>query len=314
MIVTGELAQYDLVVIDQLSYCIPLLHWFKKKQATILFYCHFPDKLLASRGSLIRRVYRIIFDFIEEWSTGFSDKIVVNSYFTMETVKKTMPSLASNDITVVYPCVPDKLDIDAQSVKEVEKFFQDSGFFMSINRFDSRKKVDIAVKAFANYVKATSDISQKLVIAGGYDDRVPENAKCFTDLKKLCDNLKLTHTTVPGSLEGVSDKFQVYFMPSIATKLKNALLSKTDMLLYTPDYEHFGIVPLEAMVLGKPVLAHNTGGPLETIVNYFDDDKNFTGFNVEHDALKWSDVLELIKSFSKAELAAIGERANVPFR
>jgi len=36
-------------------------------------------------------------------------------------------------------------------------------------------------------------------------------------------------------------------------------------LLYTPDREHFGIVPLEAMQLGLPVIAVNTGGPTETI-------------------------------------------------
>jgi alpha-1,3/alpha-1,6-mannosyltransferase len=37
-------------------------------------------------------------------------------------------------------------------------------------------------------------------------------------------------------------------------------------LLYTPTNEHFGIVPVEAMQYGVPVLAANTGGPLETIV------------------------------------------------
>jgi alpha-1,3/alpha-1,6-mannosyltransferase len=36
-------------------------------------------------------------------------------------------------------------------------------------------------------------------------------------------------------------------------------------LIYTPENEHFGIVPLEAMLAGIPVLATNTGGPLETI-------------------------------------------------
>ncbi|EMD47075.1 alpha1,3-mannosyltransferase ALG2, putative, partial [Entamoeba histolytica KU27] len=31
--------------------------------------------------------------------------------------------------------------------------------------------------------------------------------------------------------------------------------------------EHFGIVPLEAMIKGVPVIACNNGGPLETVQN-----------------------------------------------
>jgi glycosyltransferase involved in cell wall biosynthesis len=36
-------------------------------------------------------------------------------------------------------------------------------------------------------------------------------------------------------------------------------------LLYTPDREHFGIVPLEAMGVGLPVIAMASGGPLESV-------------------------------------------------
>ena len=35
--------------------------------------------------------------------------------------------------------------------------------------------------------------------------------------------------------------------------------------MYTPSNEHFGIVPLEAMLSGVPVLAANTGGPRESV-------------------------------------------------
>ena len=44
------------------------------------------------------------------------------------------------------------------------------------------------------------------------------------------------------------------------------LLKSARLLVYTPSNEHFGIVPLEAMLAGVPVLAANTGGPLETVV------------------------------------------------
>jgi alpha-1,3/alpha-1,6-mannosyltransferase len=37
-------------------------------------------------------------------------------------------------------------------------------------------------------------------------------------------------------------------------------------LIYTPRNEHLGIVPLEAMLAGIPVLAADEGGPRETVV------------------------------------------------
>ena len=45
------------------------------------------------------------------------------------------------------------------------------------------------------------------------------------------------------------------------------LLKSTDILLYTPENEHFGIVPVEAMYCGCIVLACNSGGPTESILD-----------------------------------------------
>ena len=36
----------------------------------VIFYCHFPDLLLAKHTSLLRRVYRKPIDWIEEKTTG----------------------------------------------------------------------------------------------------------------------------------------------------------------------------------------------------------------------------------------------------
>ena len=49
--------------------------------------------------------------------------------------------------------------------------------------------------------------------------------------------------------------------------MKSMLLKAARLLVYTPSNEHFGIVPLEAMLAEVPVLAANNGGPLETIVD-----------------------------------------------
>jgi alpha-1,3/alpha-1,6-mannosyltransferase len=59
---------------------------------------------------------------------------------------------------------------------------------------------------------------------------------------------------------------QVLFLLSITNTFKTALLTSASLLIYTPLHEHFGIVPLEAMLAGVPVLAANEGGPTETVV------------------------------------------------
>ncbi|RYG53875.1 glycosyltransferase, partial [archaeon] len=64
----------------------------------------------------------------------------------------------------------------------------------------------------------------------------------------------------------------VTFIRSFTDEQKRALLSAAAAVLYTPTNEHFGIVPLEAMLAGRPVVAVASGGPLESIAN------NETGF------------------------------------
>lgn len=74
-----------------------------------------------------------------------------------------------------------------------------------------------------------------------------------------------TSKTVVSALS-IPDNIDVLFLLSVPTAFKDTLLAQSKLLLYTPINEHFGIVPVEAMRVGLPVLASNTGGPLETIV------------------------------------------------
>ncbi|CAN0499507.1 unnamed protein product, partial [Scytosiphon promiscuus] len=40
---------------------------------------------------------------------------------------------------------------------------------------------------------------------------------------------------------------------------RSDLLGRASCVLYTPSHEHFGIVPVEAMCCGAPVVAVNSG-------------------------------------------------------
>lgn len=119
-----------------------------------------------------------------------------------------------------------------------------------------------------------------MIVAGGYDPRVQDNVATLDELQKQATQLGLTHTTLffdpppyspPSSKirEGELDNASVVFLPSLPGALLNALLVNRSVqaLLYTPTDEHFGIVPLEAMACGIPILATNTGGPMESVVD-----------------------------------------------
>lgn len=50
-----------------------------------IFYCHFPDLLLTkNKNFLLKKLYRIPIDYIEQISTGMADIVLVNSKFTCE--------------------------------------------------------------------------------------------------------------------------------------------------------------------------------------------------------------------------------------
>lgn len=88
-------------------------------------------------------------------------------------------------------------------------------------------------------------------MAGGYDERVTENKEHYMELRRLATELGLDN--------------HVTFLRSFSDAEKLSLLSSATCLLYTPDREHFGIVPVEAMYMQCPVIAVNSGGPLETV-------------------------------------------------
>jgi alpha-1,3/alpha-1,6-mannosyltransferase len=69
----------DIFVIDQLSTVTPLIRWFLLRR--VVFYCHFPDKLLSGgrvanadgevpKEGWIKSIYRLPINILEEITTG----------------------------------------------------------------------------------------------------------------------------------------------------------------------------------------------------------------------------------------------------
>ena len=244
----------DIIVLDVLPTSIPILTFFTK--AGILFYCHFPDKLLTrdtvngeptdtlSQRSSLRNLYRNILDSLEESTMGYADVLVVNSNFTSTKVQQTFTSLQQKPMKVLYPAL--EMDKFATPTFQLSK----DAPIVSLNRFERKKNIQLLIQAYA-YLKEKIKVVPPLIIAGGYDVQNIENVEYLHELKRLATDLG-NHVT---------------FQPSVSDEQRSELMTTCLCLVYTPHLEHFGIVPLEAMYAGRPVLAVNSGGPMETIVH-----------------------------------------------
>ena len=320
--------QPDVFFVDQLSAGLPLLR-LADPHARVFFYCHFPDLLLAQgRDRFWKRLYRLPFDALERWTMGLSHAIAVNSNFTRSIVAATWPSLARDrDLLTVYPCVDVNVELPEEEERgrkgrrsKKEKREGDGGgddseppwggkpFLLSINRFERKKDVALAIRAFAG-LPADRRRDTRLVVAGGYDSRVSENVACHRELEALAAELGLRSRTAGAMTTALIDTADeqgeapdVVFLLSVPSKLKELLLRHTRLLIYTPANEHFGIVPLEGMLRGAPVLAADTGGPVETVVD------GVTGWLRDpSDPPAWTAVMNtVLNDLSPAGRAAMG--------
>lgn len=257
----------DVVFCDLVSVCIPVL---KLRIPVVVFYCHHPDQLLTNYNGQLKKLYRKPLNYFEEITTGLADKVFVNSYYTKSVYKKTFKRLNAKQTEVLYPSINTAF-FDSVHVLSIErvldrKFRSDTIFLLSINRYERKKKLSHAIEALHKLKeKLTPEEYNKvfLIMAGGYDKRVEENVEYHLELIGLADEMR------------VSEK--IYFLRSPTDIEKVSILVNCDILIYTPPNEHFGIVPLEAMYAAKPVIAHNSGGPKESVTD------SVTGYLVEDD-------------------------------
>jgi len=175
--------------------------------------------------------------------------LATHSKFTRKLIKRYLPEIArTRQIHIISP------GIDTNIFTPSNNF---GDYFLVVSRFDPLKRIELAVEAFKIFSKRL-DFPSRLILAGSLTTK---SNWYLLWLRRLANGARITFLINPTEEE-------------LLKLYKNAYA-----LLFTSNREPFGIVPLEAMACGKPVIAAiNDGG----VLDYLKDGVN--GFIVPPDA------------------------------
>jgi len=255
--VAGKLARYrgdyDVAVCDLTAHIVPQLK--RALEAPVAVYCHYPDTLLTERSRRgLYALYRKPMDSTERSGMKAADAVMVNSAFTADRYGEEFPGLAAP--RVVYPGVDTAAYSGIGAVEEGAVEERPEIVLLSVNRFRAAKAIDRAIDALAALRERLPEelwARLRLALVGGYDETAPDAASTAAALKEQA------------ARAGVEGRIEWDFNPTEAERL--AWLARSRCLLYTPSDEHFGLGPIEAMAAARPVVAMDSGGPRETVVD-----------------------------------------------
>lgn len=245
---------YDIVFSEQDQYTMaPFLLKYITKPT--VYYCPQPPRdeaileSISQRKTKLNPFKRMIYNYadnidlkIDKTNISCAKHILTNSYFTRESILRvygvnSFVSYLGIETGLFHP------------IKEISE----EDFVLSVGTCRPSKGYDFIIRSLA-LIKP--NIRPKLVIVSNYSE---PNWKNYIEELSSQLNVKLE------ILELISDEELV------------TLYNQAKLVLYAPYLEPFGLVPLEAMSCGTPVVAVKEGGVRETVLH------GKTGLHTERD-------------------------------
>ncbi|MFC7402368.1 glycosyltransferase [Citricoccus sp. GCM10030269] len=201
----------------------------------------------------VKRRYQGLADTSPAERLGIEASLVADSDLVLATCRDEVDELmglgADPERVRVVPCGVDAEAFtpaaSSSSTANHGRAADDPVRLVALGRLVERKGVDVVVRALAQLPGAC------LTVAGG-----PEPSD-------LQDDPEAVRLTALAEEYGVADR--VSLTGRVGRDEAARLLASADVVTCTPWYEPFGIVPLEAMACGRPVVGSAVGGLLDSI-------------------------------------------------
>ncbi|GIW69819.1 MAG: glycosyl transferase [Patescibacteria group bacterium] len=231
-----DLREYDIIISDSSAWSKGVL---TKPEQLHISYIHTPPRFLykysvesTKRSAWYFKPFVSVLDsLLRVWDHAAGQRpnyLIANS----EEVRSRIKKFYGRDAQVIYPPVEIDLNSHNKVADEKLKATLDKPYFLIVSRLVAYKNIDRVIEAFKNLE------TNLLIIGTGNEEE---------KLKSLAGpNVKFL-----GKLDEVG---------------KSVLMENCLGVINAVQDEDFGIVPVEAMAHGKPVMAHKSGGHLETVV------------------------------------------------
>ncbi len=261
-----DFSEYDVIISSATGAYFP--NTLNKEKARLFCYCHTPPRYLYGyatarewKKNKVIYVFSLVINHFLRLLDFNASKNVDQYLANSEEVSQRIKKFYRREAKVIYPPV----NIDSKIKVQKSKLENKRSYYLTGGRLARAKHVDLIIKACLEL-----QIPLKIFGRGfaGYEE----------ELRAI------------SSEKGA----KVEFLGEVSDEEKGKLMSGANAFLFASEEEDFGIIPVEAMSYGTPVIAYGSGGVLETVV------ENKTGIffaelNVE--SLKTA-----IKKFEKMKL------------
>ncbi len=132
------------------------------------------------------------------------------------------------------------------------------GYYLCISRLAMYKNIDLLIEAFK-----LTDYKIKIAGTGKEEGRLKRLAQAKTETLTRPRIDAQPKASIGHDLPIVTQNVEL--LGFVTNGQKAELLANCKGFIFPTDYEDFGIVPVEALAYGKPVLCHRSGGPLEIV-------------------------------------------------